>query len=633
MHAGNLDCSRRGFLRTAAALPLLNGDSLKILPGLSVFPGAVNTALAERNGKKLLIDSGDWTAAPGGGAAEWALFTHRHRDQAAGAPRLARTGTKLLVPLAERRFFEDMDGFWDAAESVLYHQINEFRSPLFSLRESAPVARGVRDGDVHAWEGLQFEVVETPGHTDGSVTYVVEIGGKRVAFTGDLIYGPGQIWEIYSLQKRFPRMRGDYWGFGGAVADIKASLDKVLARKPDLLVPSHGAVIHDPAAAVASLKANVDAAMENYLTAAGWRIYFQNAGELTPEQPPRMFPALPPAAYPKWIRDVGKTTSKMIVADDKSVFLSDCGSSRAVEELARMRAAKEIGAIEGLWITHYHDDHTEYVNVAKRRFGTKVYVQRQMADIIENPTAYQMPCLFPEAIRVDRILEHGESFQWKEFRLTAFHFPGQTEYHTGLLVERDGYKVFFTGDSFTNWGLDDYCSQNRCFLGEGAGYLKCIEILLKTKPDMLVAAHWGPSPVTPESLRKTAALLREREKLLGRLFPHENPNFGLDPYWIRAYPYRQMALPGALVTVEARVMNHSAKRMTVRAGLRLPAGWKAGTPAPAQAIPPRTEGRIRLSAMAPPAPQRRRQVLGLAATVDGKPLGEFAEAIVDIAAQ
>ena len=43
-------------------------------------------------------------------------------------------------------------------------------------------------------------------------------------------------------------MEGGYWGFGGAVDDVKASLDRVLDRKPDLLIPSHGVVIDNPAA-------------------------------------------------------------------------------------------------------------------------------------------------------------------------------------------------------------------------------------------------------------------------------------------------------------------------------------------------------------------------------------------------
>jgi glyoxylase-like metal-dependent hydrolase (beta-lactamase superfamily II) len=613
--------SRRELLKGVAALAATPVQ--EILPGLRVVQGAVNSALLERRGKRLLIDSGDLSASPDGGAVEWILFTHHHRDQASGVAQLAAAGAKVAVPAVERDFFERAREFWDSADSILDHRYN-LRPHLFTLRESAPVSRALKGGDAHLWEGLKFEVIHTPGHTDGSVTYLVEMGGKRVAFTGDLIYGPGQIWEIYSLQKRFPGMSGDYWGFGGAVEEVKASLDRVLERRPDILVPSHGVIMDDPASAVARLKQNLDAVMENYLTTAAWRIYFRG---IYPAEKPPMLPPLPAVPYPPWIRNIASTT-KAIVADDKAVFVADCGHPKAVDELARLRAAGEIGPVEGLWISHYHDDHTEFVNAAKRRFGAKVYVQREMVDIIENPTAYQMPCLFPESIRVDRALEHGETWEWKRFKFTACHFPGQTLYHGGLLVERDGFKVFFVGDSFANWGVDDYCSQNRCLLGRGVGYEKCIQVLLEARPDILMAAHWGPVPVSPEYLEKSRRLFEEREKLCQRLFPYDNVNFGLDPQWIRAYPYRQSALPGARVEIEARVLNHSARPKQVQASLRLPEGWKPGQAGQAAEVPARREGRIRLYATAPARPARRRHVLGLSVTFDGRPLGEVAEALV-----
>jgi glyoxylase-like metal-dependent hydrolase (beta-lactamase superfamily II) len=632
--------TRRTFVKSAAALPLLwrtdGGAGTKfqnsftieqVLPGLRLLKGAVNSALLERNGRKLLIDSGETDAAPGGGSIDWALFTHHHRDQCSSVSRLVATGTKLVVPLREKHFFDEASRFWDSADNILDHRY-DFRPHLFTLRASVPVTRTVKGGDVHEWEGLKFQVIETPGHTDGAVTYLVALGAKRVAFTGDLIFGPGQIWEIYSLQKRFPGMRGDYWGFGGAVEDVKGSLDRVLQYKPDLLIPSHGLVLADPVSAVKQLKQNLAALMENYLTTAAWRIYFD--GIYPKDQPPMLQP-LPKVTYPSWIRDIAATT-KAIVAEDKSVFVSDCGHPKAVEELARLQAAGEIGAVEGIWITHYHDDHTQLVNEAKRRFGAKVYVQREMLDIIENPFAYQMPCLFPEPIRVDHPLEHGQTTEWKGFKLTAYDFPGQTIYHDGLLVEKDGFKAFFTGDSFANWGIDDYCSQNRCFLGRDTGYEKCFQILLQTQPNILVAAHWGPLPVSPEYLNRSLALLQEREKLYERLFPHQSVNFGTDPCWIRAYPYRQTALPGGLVELEARVMNHSAKPINVRVNLQLPEGWKSGLIQKETGIPARTEGRIRLRATAPSSPGVRRHVLGLSAVVDGSPMGEFAEAIVNFLA-
>jgi len=89
----------------------------EIASGLTVIKGSVNTAVLERNGKQLLIDSGEITSPPRAGAVEWALFTHHHRDQASGALRLTVSGTKLAVPAAERRFFEDAFRFWDSADN------------------------------------------------------------------------------------------------------------------------------------------------------------------------------------------------------------------------------------------------------------------------------------------------------------------------------------------------------------------------------------------------------------------------------------------------------------------------------------------------------------------------------------
>lgn len=587
--------------------------------------GAINTAVFERSGQSLLVDSGEMTSAPGGIIPEWALFTHHHRDQASNAHQLAASGTRIAVPAAEQQFFAGAEEFWNSADTILDHRYN-FRPHLFTLRHSVPVARMVSGGEHSEWGGLKFEVIGTPGHTDGSVSYIVQIGGKRVALTGDLIHSPGRLWEFYSLQKRFPGMRGDYWGFGGAVEELKASLDRILERKPDLLIPSHGEIMEKPAEAIGLLTRNLDTLMENYLTTAAWRIYFK--GIYSSKANP-MFPPLPAVSYPKWVRDIASTT-KAIVAEDKSVFLSDCGHPKAIEELSRLQEAGDIGAVEGVWITHYHDDHTEHINTVRRRFGAKVYAQRELQDILENPTAYQMPCLFPESIRLDRPMGDRETLDWKGFKLTAYHFPGQTLYHDGLLVEKDGFKVFFTGDSFANWGIDDYCSQNRCFMGRDVGYEKCFKILLEAQPDILMAAHWGPLPVSAEYLKKSINLFVEREKIYQQLFPHSDINFGLDPCWIRAYPFRQNVLPAGSLELEALVLNHSRQSMDAKVALNLPLGWEATEPAGEKQIPPQTEARIRLRAKAPARPDRRRYVIGLSAIIDDKPLGEFAEAIADV---
>ena len=97
---------------------------------------------------------------------------------------------------------------------------------------------------------------------------------------------------------------------------------------------------------------------------------------------------------------------------------------------------------------------------------------------------------------------------------------------------------------------------------------------------MLVASHWGPQPYSDEYMEKGLKLLEERRALFSRMFPWDDPNFGLDPSWIRAYPYRQFILPGQLVTIEARVYNHGGSPRQASAELRAPRAGEYKRPAP-----------------------------------------------------
>jgi len=99
------------------------------------------------------------------------------------------------------------------------------------------------DGDVLEWGPARITVLATPGHTDGSVSYLIEVDGRKVAFSGDLIYDQGQVWDVYSLQKGFrtgKREIRDYHGFLGSKAELIESLQRVLQSEACTLVPSHG---------------------------------------------------------------------------------------------------------------------------------------------------------------------------------------------------------------------------------------------------------------------------------------------------------------------------------------------------------------------------------------------------------
>ena len=128
--------------------------------------------------------------------------------------------------------------------------------------------------------------------------------------------------------------------------------------------------------------------------------------------------------------------------------------------------------------------------------------------------------------------------------------------------------------------------------------------------------------------RKASSCSKNAARFSPPCFPWDDPNFGLDPAWVRAYPYRQFILPGQLVTIEARIYNHGGSPRQASAELRAPSGWRIEKAAPVT-IPAHTEGKIRLIAVAPEHPPFRREVLGLAVHFEGRDLGEIAEALVD----
>ncbi|MGQ9515003.1 MAG: MBL fold metallo-hydrolase [Thermoproteota archaeon] len=87
--------------------------------------------------------------------------------------------------------------------------------------------------------------------------------------------------------------------------------------------------------------------------------------------------------------------------------------------------------MEGLWITHYHDDHVEAAPDFRETFNCQIMAETHVADIIENPLAWRLPCISSMKVPVDRSAEDGEAWRWHEFWMKVYHFPGQTLYHRG----------------------------------------------------------------------------------------------------------------------------------------------------------------------------------------------------------
>ena len=102
------------------------------------------------------------------------------------------------------------------------------------------VTRPLRDGDVVPTDDGDLIVVDTPGHARHHIG--LHWPARRAFFAADLLLGKGDtVWV------------GEY---AGSVADYLASLERVGALDLDVIFPTHGPPIEDPAAAIARFTAH-----------------------------------------------------------------------------------------------------------------------------------------------------------------------------------------------------------------------------------------------------------------------------------------------------------------------------------------------------------------------------------------
>lgn len=615
------------------------GELTRLSEHLLVHQGPINVGILRDGAKALLIDCGDASVAQSlkqlnVTSVEQLLFTHHHRDQASGAHGLASAGTRVCVPATERVWFDKVADYWQAPKSR-WHLYNQHPHHLM-LAEPLRVDAVLADGQELAWGPAKIRVLSTPGHTDGSISLLVEVDGRRVAFCGDAIYDSGQLWDLYSLQKG--TVTTDYHGFLGARPQLKESLNRIKAASPEMLVPSHGRIMSEPGKAIDLVCERLDACYDKYVAISALRHYFPKMFREYAGRPGHM-PIRPGKPVPACLRHIG--TTWVLLSQDKAALVMDCGGPSVVKTLRQMLAKDEIRKIEGLWVTHYHDDHVDGIPAFQEAFDCPCITDRSVAEVITDPLAWRLPCISPHKARVDRVTRDGESWQWHAFKLTAYHLPGQTLYHSGLFVEGNGLKMFFAGDSFTMAGIDDYCMHNRNWLGRDVGFDHCIALIDRLRPTHIFNCHVNDAfDFTPEECRFMRANLAERGPTFGQLVPWDDVNYGMDEPWARCSPYEQKASAGSQVTVELVITNHSAAACKAACRAVLPRAWGATVPAamgvaaPAgpgwttAEVPSKRDGRLRFSFRIPAHVGPGRYVIPVDLFYGDRALPQFTEAIV-----
>ena len=614
---------------------------------LYVHHGHVNTGILCDGNRALLIDPSGTNlhttlSELGITSIEQILFTHHHRDSTAGfltpgAPSVPEEGKnpRVGVPAKEAAWFAEVETFWNDSK-YRWHLYNYHPHNLM-LADAIHVDDTYTAGAEIKWGPASLKALETPGHTDGSVTYLIDVDGERFAFSGDLIYNEGQLWELYSLQKG--QQTSDYHGFLGARDELIESLEKVRQTAPIALIPTHGVVMKDPDGAIDALFHHLAHCYDTYVAISALRHYFPKlfAEHVKQRQilPIRAefkggaghMPIREGKPPPEFLRHFG--TTWLIISQSGEAFVMDCGSPNVIKQIQQLQVDNEISEVTQFWVTHYHDDHVDAIPEFQTTFPCETITDSVVARVITNPIGFRLPCISPSVTRVDRITCDGDSWQWNEFTMTAYHFPGQTYYHGGLLVEGRGVRMFFAGDSFTMAGIDDYCSGNRNLLGEDVGYTKCLRLIQRLRPTHIFNCHVDPAfDFTDAEIQCMLDTLAERENCYTALFPWDHANYGMDEHWVRCYPYEQEVGRGEVAHLRVEITNHSSEPRMAIAQPILPLSWNVEIAPAETTIPPKTDGHINFSV---PIPQHckgsGRTVVPVDITYNARPLGQFREAI------
>jgi glyoxylase-like metal-dependent hydrolase (beta-lactamase superfamily II) len=552
------------------------------------------------------------------------LMTHHHRDQGQGLERAVAAGIRIHVPPVEQDLFADVDEFWRTRP--LYNDY-VLRQDKFSLLSSVPGVELVPEYRTARYAGTDVEVVPTPGHTTGSVSYLVRRGGELFAFTGDLIYAPGKVWSLASTQWSYTENEGP--------AMTVLSCYQLLERPLDHLLPSHGEVMDEPRAALELLAER----MQTYVDSRRpepWdlRAHLEEPfGHLT--------------------RHLLNNRSShalnyVLISKSGAALLFDygydittgmpSGTDRAsrrpwLASLPSLRRDHGVTTIDAVLPTHYHDDHVAGMNLLRDVEGTQVWAPANMARVLENPLEQDLPCTWYDPIPVDRVLPMGKTFTWHEYEITVHELPGHTLYAAAYEFEVDGVKVVVTGDQQDGMGEPggrreylNFQYRNRFRIED---FRQSAALYRKIAPDLMISGHWRARWVDEEYLDLLEQGGEDIVHLHEQLLPNDHHDLGADGVVARIEPYFSRAEVGGRVHFRIPVRNPFAEQK--RAVLRLvtPVGWRAQPEIAEVTLPASGSGVVELEALVEGPVQRRARV-AVDVTVGELHLGQHAEALVNV---
>lgn len=158
---------------------------------------------------------------------DYIIPTHYHGDHIEMIPRLRElTGARVIC----------LDCFSDVLENPSNYNLASSLPWYGAAADRLAIDLRVPEGHVLLWEGLELEFFHLGGQTAHHLGIRCDMDGHRVVFAGDAWWGTStQPGPVLCWNEAEPRSQG--WLY---------ALDRMLERRPDLLVCGHGSALYQP---------------------------------------------------------------------------------------------------------------------------------------------------------------------------------------------------------------------------------------------------------------------------------------------------------------------------------------------------------------------------------------------------
>ena len=598
----------------------------------------------------ILIDLGDGSVLDhlsevGVRRVEWVLFTHHHREQCQGAPRLRGIGAKVAGPEVERALFEAPTEFRkmevSLGDAFTIHSASYVRPPIQPIR----LDRGFKTNDTFTWHGRELVCLDTRGNSPGGMSYLLKGDNSRLAFNGDVILDGAKMHTWFDTE-------WDY-GFAAGIHALRQSVTNLATLDLSALLPAHGPVLRQPKQQLEAYQKKLERLERLYLRGydvEGGSVAYQDKVSVPTivsnmvQVSPHLFKFKRLNFWPNF---------GLLLADSGRALAIDCGlldENFLDTALQGMREHFGLKSIDAVIITHMHGDHFLEAPHLREKWGTKIWALDNMVDKMEHPERFDYSAPIQaygkkasdgtqvKGVSVDRAFKPGTTFTWEGYRFKVDWMPGQTEFALCLHGQIDGRHVAFTGDNIfgdpdnpAQTGHEAMVAHNSAILEEG--YIYGAEFLKRIKPDILVGGHSFVMDHPTAFIERYRQWSYEMRDAFQALSPDPDYRYWFDPFWVRAEPYRVALRPGQAQTVELHVRNFRQRKQRHVIEIH---------PPPEVIVEPsRLEGtlaggsrqsfpvRVRLSPQAAPGTR----IVALDVTLDGHRYGEWFDFVIGVGAE